>query len=201
MHSVHTGSGNSARNRGFDDHALTRCGDAPTGETTSPYVVSASHGVGRIARAGKLVGTVWTVAIGKERYWAAITTASIFLCTSTPAIRYGIGVSWGGAERVPDSSLLRVTGYGRVQPQHDDAHLFAQVRTLLIIQLNGLDGSTGSSISPLRAAAILPNGHQFSWVFASCSRNSRRHACERSGAFAQCVGNEALQLFVQLSTT
>lgn len=24
----------------------------------------------------------------------AITTASIFLCTSIPAIRYGIGVSW-----------------------------------------------------------------------------------------------------------
>src|SRR4029077_11305369 len=38
----------------------------------------------------------------------------------------------------------------------DNAHLFAQPRTRRISQLNGFNFSTGSSISPLRAAAILP---------------------------------------------
>jgi hypothetical protein len=35
------------------------------------------------------------------------------------------------------------------------AHLFAQPHTRRISQLNGLNFSTGSSISPLRAAVIL----------------------------------------------
>jgi hypothetical protein len=37
------------------------------------------------------------------------------------------------------------------------AHLFAQSRTVRIRQLHGLDFAIGSSISPLRASAILSN--------------------------------------------
>jgi hypothetical protein len=37
----------------------------------------------------------------------------------------------------------------------NDAQLFAQLRTLRIIQLNGLARSTDRSISPFRAGAIL----------------------------------------------
>ena len=107
-----------------------------------------------------LTGTLALAATGTRAQSiaqpAAITTASIFLCTSTPAIRYGIGVSSAGAERVPDSSLFRVSGSRHVHRGLDDAHLFAQPHTRRISQFIGLDFSTGSSISPLRAAAILP---------------------------------------------
>ena len=49
-----------------------------------------------------------------------------------------------------------------------DAHLFAQARTFRIIQLNGLDFSTGSTDLAARARAILANSRGFSSRFASC---------------------------------
>ena len=49
----------------------------------------------------------------------------------------------------------------------NDAHLFAQARTFRIIQLNGLDFSTGSTDLTARASAILPNPRRFSSRFAS----------------------------------
>ena len=60
------------------------------------------------------------------------------------------------AERVPDSSLFRVSGSRHVHRGLGDAHLFAQPHTRRISQFNGFNSSTGSSISPLRAAATLP---------------------------------------------
>ena len=57
---------------------------------------------------------------------------------------------------MPDSTLFRVSGYRGVHREPHDAHSFAQLHTRRISQLNGLNCSTGSSISPLRAAAILP---------------------------------------------
>jgi hypothetical protein len=74
---------------------------------------------------------------------SATTTANIFLCTSIPAIRYGIGLSWGSGERASShqSGSRAVVGFtcGR-----NDAQSFDQSRTLRIKQLLGLDGSTGS---------------------------------------------------------
>ena len=49
----------------------------------------------------------------------------------------------------------------------NDAHLFAQARTFRIIQLNGLDFSTGSTDLAARASAILPNSRRFTSRFAS----------------------------------
>src|SRR5262245_56146969 len=43
---------------------------------------------------------------------------------------------------------------------HDDAHLFAQVRTFRIIQFNGFNGSTGSIDLTARASAILATAPQ-----------------------------------------
>lgn len=58
---------------------------------------------------------------------------------------------------MPDSSLFRVSGSRHIHRGLDEAHLFAQPHTRRISQFNGLNFSTGSSISPLRAAAILAN--------------------------------------------
>jgi hypothetical protein len=64
-------------------------------------------------------------------------------------------------------TLFRVSCYRRVHREHDDAHLFAQPATRRNSQLNGLDISTGSSVSSRRAAAILPNrATDFRGVFA-----------------------------------
>ena len=49
---------------------------------------------------------------------------------------------------------FRVAGYGGTS-RASDAQLFAQGRTLRISQLNGLSGTTGSSISPLHAGPVL----------------------------------------------
>jgi hypothetical protein len=56
---------------------------------------------------------------------------------------------------MPDSSLFRVSGSPHVHQGRNVAQLFAQPHTRRISQLNGLNFSTGSSISPLRAAVIL----------------------------------------------
>jgi hypothetical protein len=49
----------------------------------------------------------------------------------------------------------------------NDAQLFAQVRTLRIIQFNGFTYSTGSIDLAARASTILPNSPGFSSRFAS----------------------------------
>src|SRR5438309_7563824 len=52
---------------------------------------------------------------------SATTTASFFLCTSIPAILYAIGFLLAGAERVPEISLSRVSGYRRSHGGRDNA--------------------------------------------------------------------------------
>src|SRR5262249_34441676 len=52
---------------------------------------------------------------------SATTTASFFLCTSIPAILYGIGFLLAGAESVPQISLSRVSGYRRSHRGRDHA--------------------------------------------------------------------------------
>ena len=58
---------------------------------------------------------------------------------------------------------------------HNDAQLFAQLHTLRIIQLNGLNFSTGLSTSPLRAAAILANAPSIFMGFCELM-SARGHA-------------------------
>jgi hypothetical protein len=86
-----------------------------------------------------------------------------------------------GAERVPDSTLLRVSGYRRVHCDHDHAHLFAQPHTRRISQFCGLDLSTGSSISPLRAGAILPNAGLIFMRFRELRPRALVHHAPREG--------------------
>jgi hypothetical protein len=72
-----------------------------------------------------------------------------FLWTSTPALRYGIRISW----RERRTCLVSLTqGHGL---SSNDAHLFAQARTFRIIQFNGFNCSTGSIDLTARATAIL----------------------------------------------
>src|SRR5215470_4702427 len=52
---------------------------------------------------------------------SATTTASFFLCTSIPAILYGIGFLLAGAESVPEITLSRVSGYRRSHRRRDNA--------------------------------------------------------------------------------
>ena len=54
-------------------------------------------------------------------------------------------------------TLLRVSGSHLIHSGYGLTHLFALPLTRRIIQFNGLDFSTGSSISPLQARASLPN--------------------------------------------
>jgi hypothetical protein len=62
---------------------------------------------------------------------------SIFLWTSIPAIRYGIGLSsW--ERRACLLASLRVASYRRRRQGRDDAQFFGQSRTLRITQLLGL---------------------------------------------------------------
>ena len=59
-----------------------------------------------------------------------------------------------GAERVPSTSLFRLSGSHRTCGH---AHLFAQPRTRRISQFCGLNRPNGSSTSPLRAGTSLPD--------------------------------------------
>jgi hypothetical protein len=60
---------------------------------------------------------------------------------------------------MPKFLLSRVAGYRHYARRDNDAHLFAQSRTLRIRQVYGLDFSTVPSISPLQAARILTPTH------------------------------------------
>jgi len=85
-----------------------------------------------------------------------MTTARIFLCTSTPAIQYAIRCSW--RERRTCCDCL-IQGHGL--PDVTDAPLFAHARTFRTIQLNGLNSSTGSIDLTARAAAIVAREPMF----------------------------------------
>src|SRR5229473_856428 len=72
--------------------------------------------------------------------------------------RYLVGHSFllaGSGERAA-ITLTRVAGYRCSPGEDNDAQLFAQTRTLRIRHLHGLNFSTVTSTSPLRAVAILP---------------------------------------------
>ena len=72
----------------------------------------------------------------------------------------------GGAENVP---MVSHSGSQAVAAPTNDAQLFAQLRTLRISQLNGLDYATGRTILPLQATAILTDCHRVSRaVSADC---------------------------------
>jgi hypothetical protein len=58
---------------------------------------------------------------------SATTTASFFLWTSIPAIRYRIGFLLAGAESVPKITLSRVSGYRRSHGGRDNAPLIRSI--------------------------------------------------------------------------
>jgi hypothetical protein len=92
---------------------------------------------------------------------SATTTANIFLCTSIPAIWYGMGSPDEGAESVP---RLHHSGSRAIVGPHlktNDAQLFVQSRTLRIKQLLGLDCSMANLDVAAPRAAILPNPEDF----------------------------------------
>src|SRR5262245_16757442 len=91
--------------------------------------------------------------------------ASIFLCTSIPAIRYGMGLSCGGAESVPCLITQgRGLSGGSLTQGLNDAQLFVQSRTLRIKQLLGLDGSMANRdlAAPTRLFCPIQDFHSLS---------------------------------------
>ena len=87
--------------------------------------------------------------------------ANIFLCTSIPAIRYGIGLSsW--ERRACLVTSIRVASYRRAR---GDAQLFGQSRTLRVKQLLGLNCSMANLDLAAPSTAIL-HARRFSWPFA-----------------------------------
>ena len=93
---------------------------------------------------------------------SATATANIFLCTSIPAMWYGIGLSsW--ERRACLVASIRVASYRRAE--HGDAQLFGQSRTLRVKQLLGLDCSMANLDLAAPSAAILPK-LRFSCPFA-----------------------------------
>ena len=114
---------------------------------------STSCSTSQSARRRRSVGVVPTFWRSKWKSpstsTSATTTASIFLWTSIPAIRYGIGLSLG-ERRACLVASVRVAGCRRSPAELDDAQLFGQSRTLRIKQLLGLDWLHWlTSISPL----------------------------------------------------
>ena len=110
--------------------------------TTSSTSCSTSQSA-RPRRSAGVVPTFWRSKWKSPSIsTSATTTASIFLWTSIPAIRYGIGLSLG-ERRACLVASVRVASYRRVSSEPHDAQLFGQSRTLRTKQLLGLNGSTG----------------------------------------------------------
>ena len=129
---------------------------------------------------------------------SATTTASIFLWTSIPAIRYGIGLSSGSGERASSHQSGSRAIAGRSRSPHD-AQLFSQSRTLRTKQLLGLNGSTGLIRSRRSRRAILARAdfHRLSRAAGpgstSCgNRPVRRASCKIMKSTSCERGNKPL---------
>jgi len=88
------------------------------------------------------------------------------LAVAVPAIRQDMASPGGSGERA-HVVLFRSQAIAALTEHTNDAHLFAQARTLRIIQFSGFTCSTGSTDLAARASAILPNPRGFSCRFAS----------------------------------
>ena len=123
--------------------------------TTSSTSCSTSQSA-RPRRSAGVVPTFWRSKWkSPSTSTSATTTASIFLWTSIPAIRYGIGLSLG-ERRACLVASVRVAGYRRCPVEPDDAQLFGQSRTLRIKQLLGLTAPLARFDLAAPAGAILP---------------------------------------------
>jgi hypothetical protein len=117
-------------------------------------ISSTSRATSQVGDARNSAGLVPTFTRSKRYSSAtstsATTTANIFLCTSIPAMWYGIGLSlW--ERRACLVASLRVASYRRFRDENAaDAQLFGQSRTPRIKQCLGLDSSTGS-VRPRRS--------------------------------------------------
>ena len=103
-----------------------------------------------------------------------------------------------GAERVPSTSLFRLSGSHRTGGH---AHLFAQPRTRRISQLIGLDSTNGSSISPRPASTSVPHAVGF---FLKLSRAAPLTASPGRASWfvcAQGIGTRSSSSWCQLKTT
>jgi hypothetical protein len=76
-----------------------------------------------VKRKGRIFGMVYRRLV--PRLGHNKTIGASFLCTSIPAILYGIGFLLAGAESVPKITLSRVSSYRRSHKGRDNAHLFA----------------------------------------------------------------------------
>src|SRR5438132_14379736 len=90
---------------------------------------------------------------------SATTMANIFLCTSMPAMWYGIDLSsW--ERRACLVASFRVASYRGSWRERRDAQLFGQSRTLWIKQLLGL-ACAMANLDLAAPSAILPNLDDF----------------------------------------
>ena len=103
-----------------------------------------------------------------------------------------------GAERVPNTSLFRLSGSHRTGGH---AQLLAQPRTRRISQFFGLDSTNGSSISPRPASTSVPHAVGF---FLKLSRAAPLTASPGRASWfvcAQGIGTRSSSSWCQLKTT
>ena len=119
--------------------------------TTSSTCWATNHSASRHSSLGLVPTFRRSNCYSPSTATSAITTASILLCTSIPAIRY---VTCASCRKQSACKNEIIQGLRLLRRRRNySAHLFAQQRMRRTSQLVGLDFSTGRSISPLPVMA------------------------------------------------